>query len=419
MLSFRPASKPAPTAAASDVVALTSTVSTLATTVGTKAAQSALDTLATAVGTKADDGAVVKTSGDQAISGAKSFSSGVRVDVAGDETGLHLAGNHDDTNHHGGKLRLTKFLANDSTGQYSSVIYQDGGTQDGDTVLVSGCRVSSPTRGFKFQAFKSLNFDDFINPGDVDTLGYIGRNGFNCTSGEYLKNGSQITYSDLAGTIDTVRIGDNQVSDPKIAAMSASKLTGTISTAQLGDTQVTNAKIAAMASTKLTGTIDAARLANAVGITGTQTVGGQKTYTGAQINTGGLYGLGTVSFQGTSSKAVTIQSANPGGGVNSELRLVTADNVDASNITYNTGTLKYNGATSTLEMDRSLSVTGAISSSVGFANTVTLNSDQAVGGCEDLHLQRHFHQRPGRLRRHDPGCGGRQRLCAYPRHVFD
>ena len=124
MLSFRPASKPAPTAAASDVVALTSTVSTLATTVGTKAAQSALDTLATAVGTKADDSAVVKTSGDQAISGAKTFSSGVRVDVAGDLTGLHLAGSEDDSNNTGGKLRLTKFESDKTTPRFTSVMYR-------------------------------------------------------------------------------------------------------------------------------------------------------------------------------------------------------------------------------------------------------------------------------------------------------
>ena len=142
MLSFRPASKPAPTAAASDVVALTSTVSTLAATVGTKAAQSALDALTSTVGTKADDNAVVKTSGDQAISGVKTFSSGVRVDVTGDLTGLHLAGNHDDTNNHGGKLRLTKFKADTVTAEASTVIYQDGITLHGNTNLVTGCTVS-------------------------------------------------------------------------------------------------------------------------------------------------------------------------------------------------------------------------------------------------------------------------------------
>jgi hypothetical protein len=78
---------------------------------------------------------------------------------------------------------------------------------------------------------------------------------------------------------------------------------------------------------------------------GDQTIAGQKSWTGAQINIGGLYTAGTVSFSGTGNRAVTIQSSNPGGGVNSELRLVTADNTDAGNIAYNTGVLKYNGAT--------------------------------------------------------------------------
>jgi hypothetical protein len=211
MLSFRPASKPAPTAAASDVVALTSTVSTLAATVGTKAAQSALDALTSTVGTKANDSAVVKTSGDQAISGAKTFSSGVRVDVAGDLTGLHLAGSEDDSNNTGGKLRLTKFESDKTTPRFTSVMYQDGGNQQGNTVLVSGCRATSATRGFKFQAYKTLNFNNIISASDVDTLGHITRSGFNCTSGEYLKNGSQITYSDLAGTIATAQIGSTQV----------------------------------------------------------------------------------------------------------------------------------------------------------------------------------------------------------------
>jgi hypothetical protein len=123
----------------------------------------------------------------QTISGVKTFFSGVRVDVAGDLTGLHLAGSHDDTSHHGGKLRLTKFEADKTTGKFTSVFYQEGGTQKGDTVLVSGCRVSEPTRGFRFQAFKTLNFDDLIAPSDVDTLGYITRSGFNCAIGEYKK----------------------------------------------------------------------------------------------------------------------------------------------------------------------------------------------------------------------------------------
>jgi hypothetical protein len=195
----------------------------------------------------------------------------------------------------------------------------------------------------------------------------------------------------------------------KADASTVAALTATVST------KADTSTVTALTTTVGTKADDSA----VVKTSGDQAVVGQKTWTGAQINTGGLYGLGTVSFQGTSSKAVTIQSANPGGGVNSELRLVTTDNADASSITYNTGTLKYNDATSTLEMDKPLSVTGAITSTAGFANTVTLNSDHAVGGCEDLHLQRHFHQRPGRLRRHDPGCGGRQRLRAYPRHVLD
>jgi hypothetical protein len=58
-------------------------------------------------------------------------------------------------------------------------MYQDGGNQQGNTVLVSGCRVTSATRGFKFQAYKLINFDDYIDPNDVDTLGYISRSGFN------------------------------------------------------------------------------------------------------------------------------------------------------------------------------------------------------------------------------------------------
>jgi hypothetical protein len=119
------------------------------------------------------------------------------------ETGLHLAGNHDNTNHHGGKLRLTKFAADKSTGRFTSVFYQEGGTQEGNTVLVSGCRVSSATRGFKFQAFKTLNFDNVISTSDVDTLAYIGRNGINVIGGTYQIDGAQITHSDLAGTIAT------------------------------------------------------------------------------------------------------------------------------------------------------------------------------------------------------------------------
>jgi hypothetical protein len=113
---------------------------------------------------------------------------------------------------------------------------------------------------------------------------------------------------------------------------------------------------------------------------GDQAVGGQKTWTGAQINTGGLYGLGTVSFQGTSSKAVAIQSSNPGGGVNSELRLVTADNTDASNITYNTGVVKYNGATSTIEMDKSVEVTGThtVKHPLSGATVATLNASSGA-----------------------------------------
>ena len=113
---------------------------------------------------------------------------------------------------------------------------------------------------------------------------------------------------------------------------------------------------------------------------GDQSIGGQKTWTGAQINIGGLYTLGTVTHQGTGNRAVTIQSSNPGGGVNSELRLVTADNTNSSNPTLNTGTLKYNGATSTMEIDKPLSVTGAITASAGVTNTVTLDSNQNVGG---------------------------------------
>jgi hypothetical protein len=118
---------------------------------------------------------------------------------------------------------------------------------------------------------------------------------------------------------------------------------------------------------------DAATL---VKTSGDQSIGGQKTWTGAQINTGGLYGFGTVSFQGTSSKAVTIQSSNPGGGVNSELRLVTANTADASNVTYNTGVLKCNSATDTFELDKPLTVSGTIQSttgmqSPGYNNTVT------------------------------------------------
>ena len=283
---------------------------------------------------------------------------------------------------------------------HSSVFYQDGGTQEGNTVLVSGCRVSSATRGFKFQAFKSLNFDNVIDASDVDTLAYIGRNGINVIGGTYQIDGAQITYSDLAGTIATAEIGDTQVTDAKIAAMAATKLTGTIATARLPNLNASQTTAGTFATAQIpslpasqiaSGTFDVARIpalptsvlsdaATLVKTSGDQSIGGQKTWTGAQLNTGGLYGLGTVSFQGTSSKAVTIQSSNPGGGVNSELRLVTANNTDASNVTYNTGVLKYNGATSTLEMDKPLSVTGAITSTVAFANTVTLDSNQAVGG---------------------------------------
>ena len=207
------------------------------------------DTVTRAVG--------VDGSGNLVNTSLTTFSSEVRVDVAGDETGLHLAGNHDNTNHHGGKLRMTKFAADKATGKFSTVMYQDGETQQGDTVLVSGCTVSSDTRGFKFQAFKtSPNFDDIIDSDDVDTLGYITRNGFNCTSGEYMKDGTQITYSDLSGTISTSNVGDTQITDAKIAAMAASKLTGT----------VTNAQIATgVSATKLTtGTIPDARISSAI-----------------------------------------------------------------------------------------------------------------------------------------------------------
>jgi hypothetical protein len=121
-------------------------VDSIATTVADKAEQSALDALTSTVGTKADDSAVVKTSGDQAISGVKTFSSGVRVDVTGDLTGLHLAGNHDDTNNHGGKLRLTKFKADTVTAEASTVIYQDGATLHGNTNLVTGCTSSGTPR---------------------------------------------------------------------------------------------------------------------------------------------------------------------------------------------------------------------------------------------------------------------------------
>jgi hypothetical protein len=113
---------------------------------------------------------------------------------------------------------------------------------------------------------------------------------------------------------------------------------------------------------------------------GDQSIGGQKTWTGAQINIGGLYTLGTVTHQGTGNRAVTIQSSNPGGGVNSELRLVTADNTNSSNPTLNTGTLKYNGATSQLEMDKSLAVTGSITESV--VSHCKLTGTQVVGGAK-------------------------------------
>ena len=127
---------------------------------------------------------------------------------------------------------------------------------------------------------------------------------------------------------------------------------------------------------------------------GDQSIGGQKTWTGAQINTGGLYGFGTVSFQGTSSKAVTIQSSNPGGGVNSELRLVTANTTDASNVTYNTGVLKYNSATDTFELDKPLTVTGTIQSttgmqSPGYNNTVTTQTAQ-VGSTNGITAAKEF-----------------------------
>ena len=205
----------------------------------------------------------------QTFTGSKKFADTVRVDVAGDETALHLAGNHDNTNNAGGKLRLTKFKADKATADSSTVIYQDGLNLHGNTNLVSGCIGSGVTKGFRFQAFKTrvidgadvtTNFDDVISASDVDTLGYITRSGINCTSGEYLKNGSQITYTDLAGTIATAQIGGTQVTDAKIAAVAASKITGTIATAQVGDTQITDAKIAAVAATKLTGTIATARI---------------------------------------------------------------------------------------------------------------------------------------------------------------
>ena len=127
---------------------------------------------------------------------------------------------------------------------------------------------------------------------------------------------------------------------------------------------------------------------------GDQSIGGQKTWTGAQINTGGLYGFGTVSFQGTSSKAVTIQSSNPGGGVNSELRLSTANTTDASNVTYNTGVLKYNSATDTFELDKPLTVTGTIQSttgmqSPGYNNTVTTQTAQ-VGSTNGITAAKEF-----------------------------
>ena len=197
----------------------------------------------------------------QTFTGSKKFADTVRVDVAGDETALHLAGNHDNTNNAGGKLRLTKFKADKATADSSTVIYQDGLNLHGNTNLVSGCIGSGVTKGFRFQAFKTrvingadvtTNFDDVISASDVDTLGYITRSGINCTSGEYLKNGSQITYTDLAGTIATAQIGGTQVTDAKIAAVAASKITGTIATAQVGDTQITDAKIAAVAASKVT-----------------------------------------------------------------------------------------------------------------------------------------------------------------------
>jgi len=291
-----------------------------------------------------------------------------------------LAGNHDNTNFNGGKLRLTKFAADASTSRFTSVMYQDGGNQQGNTVLVSGCRATSATRGFKFQAYKLINFDDYIDPNDVDTLGYISRSGFNCTSGEYLKNGSQITYSDLAGTIATDQIGENQVTSNKVFSLAASKLTDTIATARLPNLNASQttagtfatAQIPSLPASQITsGTFDVARIpalptsvlsdaATLVRTSGDQTVGGIKTYTASQINVGGLYTLGSVQFSGSGDRAITVQSANPSGGVNSSLRLVTADNADASNITYNTGVLQYNGTTSTMEMDKPLSVTGAI-----------------------------------------------------------
>ena len=214
----------------------------------------------------------------QTFTGSKKFADTVRVDVAGDETTLHLAGNHDNTNNAGGKLRLTKFKADKATADSSTVIYQDGLNLHGNTNLVSGCIGSGVTKGFRFQAFKTrvingadvtTNFDDVISASDVDTLGYITRSGINCTSGEYLKNGSQITYTDLAGTIATAQIGGTQVTDAKIAAVAATKLTGTIATARIPDlaaSKITSGtlgvdRVPALAASKITsGAFDVARI---------------------------------------------------------------------------------------------------------------------------------------------------------------
>jgi hypothetical protein len=54
---------------------------------------------------------------------------------------------------------------------------------------------------------------------------------------------------------------------------------------------------------------------------------------------------------------------------------VTANNTDASNVTYNTGVLKYNGATSTLEMDKPLSVTAlSCSGTAAFTGNTNLRT---------------------------------------------
>ena len=235
---------------------------------------------------------------------------------------------------------------------------------------------------------------------------------------EYQINGTQITYTNLGGTIATAQIGDTQVTNAKIVDMAATKLTGTIATARvpslpasqitsgtfatarvpsLPASQITSgtfntARIPSLPASQITsGTFDAARIpslastslsdtTSLVRTSGDQTIGGQKTLTGAIINTGGLYTTGTVTHQGTGNRAVTIQSSNPGGGVNSELRLVTADNTNSSNPTLNTGTLKYNGATSQLEMDKSLAVTGSITESV--VSHCKLTGTQVVGGAK-------------------------------------